>query len=91
MYIMGYIVGSVFGTVIDVLLVIMLVSAVMSWIAPMIDHPVTNFINGITDILVSPMRKLLMRFEFVRTFPLDLSFYLTSIVLVLLRSLFRSL
>lgn len=91
MYIMGYIVGSVLGMVIDVLLVIMLVSAVMSWIAPAVDHPVMSFINGITDMLVRPMRKLLMRFEFVRTFPLDLSFYLTSVVLVLLRSLLRTL
>ncbi len=91
MYIMGYIVGSLLGTVIDILLVIMLISAVMSWIAPMMDHPVMNFINGITDVLVRPMRKLLMRFEFVRSFPLDISFYLTSVILVLLRSLFRSL
>ncbi|MBQ3183062.1 MAG: YggT family protein [Clostridia bacterium] len=88
---MGYIVGSLLGTVIDILLVIMLISAVMSWIAPMMDHPVMNFINGITDVLVRPMRKLLMRFEFVRSFPLDISFYLTSVILVLLRSLFRSL
>lgn len=91
MYIMGYIVGSVLGMVIDVLLVFMLVSAVMSWIAPMTDHPVMNFINGITEVLVRPMRKLLSRFEFVRSFPLDLSFYLTSVVLVILRSFIRSL
>ena len=88
---MGYIVGSVLGMVIDVLLVFMLVSAVMSWIAPMTDHPVMNFINGITEVLVRPMRKLLSRFEFVRSFPLDLSFYLTSVVLVILRSFIRSL
>ena len=91
MYIMGYIVGSVLGMVVDVLLVIMLVSAVMSWIAPATDHPVMNFIDGVTEILVRPMRKLLSRFEFVRSFPLDLSFYLTSVVLVLLRSFLRTL
>ena len=88
---MGYIVGSVLGMAIDVLLVIMLVSAVMSWIAPMMDHPVMNFIDGVTEILVAPVRKLLSRFEFVRSFPLDLSFYLTSVVLVLVRSFLRSL
>ncbi len=91
MYIIGYIVGSLLGTVIDILLIIMLVSAVMSWVAPAMDHPVMNFINGITDALVRPVRKLLWRFEFVRSFPLDISFYLTSVILVLLRSLFRSL
>ncbi len=91
MYVMGYIVGSLLGLVTDILLIIMLISAVMSWIAPALDHPIMNFINGITDVLVRPMRKLLMRFEFVRNCPLDLSFYLTSVVLVLLQSLFRSL
>ena len=91
MYIMGYVVGSLLATVIDVLLVIMLVSAVMSWIPNNIDHPIMTFINGVTDFLVRPMRKLLWRFEFVRSFPLDLSFYLTSVVLVIMRSLFRSI
>ena len=91
MYILGDLAGIFLASVIDILLVIMLVSAVMSWIAPMTDHPVMNFINGITEVLVRPMRKLLMRFEFVRTFPLDLSFYLTSVVLVILRSFLGSL
>ncbi|MBQ2826595.1 MAG: YggT family protein [Clostridia bacterium] len=91
MYFMGYVVVSLLGLCIDALLVIMLISAVMSWIAPANDHPVMRFVNTVTDFIVAPVRSLLMRFEFVRSFPLDLSFYLTSVLLVLLRTLIDTL
>ena len=87
MYIMWYIVTSMLGLAVDILLIFMLITAVMSWIAPMMDHPVMNFIREITELLVRPVRKLLMRFELVRSCPLDISFYLTSFLLVLLSNL----
>ena len=77
--------------VIDGLLTVMLVSAIMSWISPRSDHPIMLVINGITDRLVYPVRSVLSRFEFVRSFPLDISFYVTSILLVLLRTLINSI
>lgn len=91
MHIAWYIVVSLMNLVIDALLTVMLISAVMSWIAPHTDHPVMRFINGITDRLVYPVRTLLWRFEFVRSFPLDISFYVTSVILILLRTLINSI
>ncbi len=91
MYIMWYIVGSLLNLCIDVLLVFMLISAVMSWIAPDLRHPIMRFINGVTDALVTPVRRLLSRFEFVRSFPLDISFYITSVILVLLSTIINSI
>ena len=91
MYIAWYIVASMLNLIIDALLTVMLISAVMSWISPRSDHPVMRFINGVTDTLVYPVRRVLSRFEFVRSFPLDISFYVTSILLVLLRSLINSI
>ena len=86
MAIMRYIIVSFVGTSINVILVMMLVSAVMSWISPVSDSVVMRVINGIVYLIVAPARALLMNFEFVRDFPLDISFYLTGVVLVMLRS-----
>ncbi len=91
MGIIWYLVSSVLVLLTDILLLMMLVSAVMSWIAPDIDHPIMKFINSIVETLVYPVRRLLSRFEFVRNCPLDISFYVTSVLLVLLQALLTSI
>lgn len=89
--IVWFVVKTLLSLCINSLLIIMFVKAVMSWIAPTLDHPIMSFVSGVTELVVYPVRMLLMRFDFVRTFPLDLSFLATSIILVLLRTLLSSL
>ena len=66
-----------------VLQIAMLVRAVMSWF-PMSDNIVSDIAYTITEPVVIPVRNLLDRFESVRNFPIDLSFFVTFMIISLL-------
>ena len=66
-----------------VLQIAMLVRAIMSWF-PMGDNIVSDIAYTITEPVVFPVRSLLDRFEAVRNFPIDLSFFVTFMIISLL-------
>lgn len=66
-----------------VLQIAMLVRAIMSWF-PMGDNIVSDIAYAITEPVVFPVRSLLDRFEAVRNFPIDLSFFVTFMIISLL-------
>ena len=70
----------------EAVLLIMLIGAVLSWIRPR-PNRFTDFINEFTATLCFPIRQLLMRFEFVRMCPLDISFMITWFVILLMQRL----
>ena len=72
---------------------LMLVRAVMSWFPPADGRggPIRNFIYGLTEIFVAPVRALLDRFEWARRSPIDISFLITFLLLSLLSTLFSAL
>ena len=69
--------------------IVMLVRAVMSFVAPTASGPFANFVYSVTEFFVSPVRELLNRFEFVRRSPLDLSFMVTYLIIVILSAILR--
>lgn len=87
MYILGYIVRTTLFYAIDVVLLMMFIYAIMSWIAPDMDNPFMRFIHNVVDFLVTPVRSILERLEFARTFPIDLSFTVTWLLLFVLQAL----
>lgn len=87
MYILGYLVKTTLFFAIDIVLVLMFIVAILSWIAPTLDHPVVVFIRQVVDAVIYPVRRVMMRFEFVRSCPIDLSFTATALLLILLQSL----
>ena len=68
---------------------VMLVRAIMSFVAPTADGLVASFVYNVSEFFVSPVRELLNKIEFVRNSPIDISFLVTYLIIVLLTSLIR--
>jgi YggT family protein len=71
----------------SVLDVLLLISAVMSWIPEARDSKLYETVEKILSPLLTPIRKLLYRFEFVRRCPIDLSFLVLVIIVQVLSNL----
>lgn len=63
----------------------MTIRVIMSWFVDG-DNMLFNFLYNITEPIVMPMRKLLRKFNSASGFPLDISFFITYILLVMLRT-----
>lgn len=59
----------------------MFLRAVLSWIMPPDSNKVTVFLYNITEPVIHPVRSFLSRFEFIRNFPIDISFLVVLIIL----------
>lgn len=67
---------------------LMLVRAIVSWFPGVGTHSkVMNFVVGVTEMFISPVRQFMNRFDAVRTFPLDLSFLVTYILIGVVRTI----
>jgi uncharacterized protein YggT (Ycf19 family) len=75
--------------VIDAVQLCMFIHAILSWVAPTGGEvgPFRGFINAVTDIVTYPVRLFLERFEWARRSPLDLSFFITFLLLSLLSTI----
>ncbi len=60
----------------------MLARALLSWAPFDEENRLVGLLYMITEPFIFPVRSLLERFEFFRSFPLDLSFTITSMLLV---------
>lgn len=84
---------SVFATtlvlLIDAVQFIMFIHAILSWVAPSHGNvgPIRAFLNGVTELVTAPVRAVLERFEWARRSPLDLSFFITYLLLSLISTL----
>ena len=76
-------VKSMADGILMVLQIAMLVRAVMSWF-PIGDNIISDIAYSITEPIIIPVRNLLDRFESVRNFPIDLSFFVTFMIISLL-------
>ena len=75
--------------VIDAVQLCMFIHAILSWVAPAQGSvgPIRGFINAVTDTVTYPVRLFLERFEWARRSPLDLSFFITFLLLSLLSTI----
>ncbi len=70
---------------------LLLVRAVCSWVPDFRNSRVYSLSYTITEPILSPVRKLMWRFDWARRFPLDLSFLVVCILTTLLDKLLNSL
>lgn len=70
---------------------LMLFRAIASWFPQMQGGRLYGFIYGFTEPVILPFRKLLQRFQGLRGFPLDLSFLLAYMALVVIEMLLRGM
>lgn len=76
-------VKSVADGILMVLQIAMLVRAVMSWF-PIGDNIISDIAYAITEPVIIPVRNIMDRFESVRNFPIDISFFVTFMIITML-------
>ena len=65
----------------------MLLRAILSWLPFDDDSPLVRFTDAVTEPLIYPVRRLLERSETVQMLPIDLSFFITFILLSIIQGL----
>ena len=92
MRIVFFVAFRILNIAIEAITLLMFARAVLSFF-PAIDRSskIMSFIYGVTEAVISPVRKLLERFDFVKRFPLDISFLVTYLILHLLQIALMSL
>jgi len=60
--------------------------AMMSWFSPDDENKIAQFLYVITEPFVYPIRKLLTKFEFFNNIPIDMSFMVAILVLIICTS-----
>lgn len=76
-------VKSMADGILMILQIAMLVRAVMSWF-PMGENIVSDIAYAITEPVIIPVRRFMERFESVRNFPIDISFFITFMIISVL-------
>lgn len=64
-----------------------LVRAVLSFIDPMQESKFSAFMYAFTEPIILPMRKLCEKMHWFEGFPLDMPFFLTSIILAMISTI----
>lgn len=82
-----YVIKRVVAFLLTLIELAMFVRAILSWVAPDSDGPVSTFCEAVTEPLIQPVRSLLDRFAFVQNLPFDISFLVTYILLSVVQSL----
>ncbi|MBO4229285.1 MAG: YggT family protein [Clostridia bacterium] len=80
-----YFVTTFVLAVLRIVQILMLLRVILSWFG-VEENSFSVFIYHVTEIFVSPVRSLLERSEKIRLMPIDLSFFLTFILLSLLET-----
>ena len=81
-----YFVTSLVLAVLRIAQILMFLRVILSWFA-VEENTFTDLVYHVTEMFVSPVRSLLERSAKVRMMPIDLSFFLTFILLSLLETL----
>lgn len=72
----------------DIILLAMLARAIMSWfMAGDGESPLLNFLYVITEPLIVPVRMLCQRFGWFQGTPIDISFFITTMILSLISTI----
>ena len=82
-----YVIIRIVYYLIVVMQVVMFARAIMSWLMPEEDNALVRFITIVTDPIIIPVRMILEKFEFVRSMPIDISFMVAFILLVIIQNI----
>ena len=87
-----YVILSCLIGILEVIMVMMVITAVLSWF-PVVDpsSKIVRYLHMVTDAVTYPVRKAFERWDAVSSFPLDLSFLATYILLRIVQGFLISL
>lgn len=63
---------------------LMLARAIVSWLPLDEDSPVENFLYAVTEPVIAPVRALCERFGWFEGLPVDMSFFITFLLITIL-------
>ena len=84
MYQFVYVIVSTVRIIIAVLQFLMLARAILSWRPIEDDNPIVSFLYGVTEPVIMPVRAVLDRLGLFEGMPIDMSFFITFILLSVL-------
>lgn len=82
-----YIVATVADTLLSVIQTLMMIRALISWFPLRDDTPFVQFLYGVTEPFIIPVRMLLERLSLFQGLPIDVSFLITFFLLSFLQML----
>lgn len=82
MQILLYIIAATVGLALRVVYIAMFIEAILSWFLTE-DHPVMAVLHCVTAPIVLPVRAVLSRIPALQRIPIDLSFLIAFVLLVL--------
>ena len=82
-----YIVATTVSAVLLLLEIAMFLRAILSWIPSLDGTAFAHFLYAITEPLIAPVRALCDRFGWFRNSPIDFSFMIAYLLLVLVQGL----
>ena len=85
-----YIFTSVVNLFISAMLLLMLIRAILSWLPINDEHPIVEFLYAVTEFVVAPVHALLYHFEWIRNFPMDISFLVAYLILTIIQVVLRN-
>jgi len=84
-------IAYVLTTTVRILLIalqlLMLGRAILSWLPLEEENPVENFLFSLTEPVIAPVRALIDRFGWFEGLPIDMSFFITFILLSVLTAI----
>lgn len=86
-----YVISKAVYYFIGALQILMFIRAILSWLPIDEDSPIVTFIYNVTETVIFPVRSLLERSEQIASLPIDVSFFVTFLLLSLVQSLMMAL
>ncbi|MGN1409170.1 MAG: YggT family protein [Eubacteriales bacterium] len=84
MYQVLYVVSTTVRIILIVLELLMMARAIVSWLPIDEDNPVVNFLYTVTEPVIMPVRSVIDYFGWFQGMPIDMSFFITFILLSIL-------
>jgi len=81
-----YLISGIASLLLTVLQLLMFARAIFSWLPLDEESPLLYFLHAATEPFILPVRTFLERFEFFASSPLDISFFLTFILISILQT-----
>ena len=82
-----YVFANVAYLLIGAIQTLMFIRAILSWLPMLEGNSLTEFVYQVTEVVIYPVRCVLERIEALAALPLDLSFFVTFILLSILQTL----
>lgn len=79
-----YVVKATVRYLVIALQFLMFARAIMSWLPIDEDNPIENFLYAVTEPFIAPVRAVIERFGWFEGMPIDMSFFITFILLSIL-------